>query len=168
MRESNTRSRTIRQPPRINFQHFPPETEVLLRRAATAAFAAGKQQPVPDASFFPCPPRGREAAEITFVMVSDREIKKLNRSYRKVNRITDIISFLNSPEPFQGDIFIARERSRRQAAGQGHPWTHELAYLVIHGVLHLYGYTDYTPVERAKMFGVQDKVFARLKAVLKP
>ena len=58
-----------------------------------------------------------------------------------------------------GDIYIASKRSRLQAKDAGHGWDKELAYLVIHGILHLLGYTDYTPVARRRMFQKQDKIF---------
>ena len=100
--------------------------------------------------------------EINLILVDNRKIREINRRYRKVRRVTDIISFnLGGREPHEitGDIYIARERSRRQAAEQGHSWQKELTYLAIHGVLHVFGYTDYTPGDRAKMFSVQDRLW---------
>lgn len=97
--------------------------------------------------------------EINFIMVSDEEIKKINTKYRKVRRITDVISFLVVPEIFAGDIYISKNRSRKQAKKYENTWEQELAYLVIHGVLHLCGYTDYDPVNKVKMFKKQDKIF---------
>ena len=95
-------------------------------------------------------------------MVSDPAIKKLNRRFRKVNRITDVISFRFSKRPLAGDIYISKGRSQKQAAACGNTWNEELCYLVLHGMLHLFDHTDYTPLERGKMFAVQDKIFGRL------
>ena len=78
--------------------------------------------------------------QINFIMVSDQEIKKLNTKFRKVRRITDVISFLVVPEMFIGDIYIAKGRSQKQAKKYANTWQ-ELVYLVIHGVLSV-GYTD--------------------------
>lgn len=100
--------------------------------------------------------------QINFIMVSDQEIKKLNIKYRKVRRITDVISFLVVPEMFIGDIYISEGRSKKQAKRYGNTWQQELAYLVIHGTLHLCGYTDYDPENKMKMFAKQDKIFRRL------
>lgn len=97
--------------------------------------------------------------QINFIMVSDQEIKKLNIKFRKVRRITDVISFLVVPEMFIGDIYISKGRSQKQAKQYGNTWRQELMYLVIHGVLHLCGYTDYDPENKAKMFEKQDKIF---------
>lgn len=104
------------------------------------------------------------SGEISIIMVSDKEIKQLNRKYRNVNRITDVISFkidgegINKEE-LTGDIYIANNRSRRQAKEQGNSWEKELAYLVAHGVLHLHGYSDYEPSKRKEMFELQDKIW---------
>lgn len=97
--------------------------------------------------------------QINFIMVSDQEIKKLNTKFRKVRRITDVISFLVVPEMFIGDIYIAKGRSQKQAKKYANTWQQELVYLVIHGVLHLCGYTDYDPENKTKMFEKQDKIF---------
>jgi probable rRNA maturation factor len=100
--------------------------------------------------------------KINFVMVRDEEIKRLNKKYRKSRRITDVLSFLVVPEFFIGDIYISENRSKKQAKKYGNIWQHELAYLLIHGVLHICGYTDYDAFSRVKMFSKQDRIFQRL------
>jgi probable rRNA maturation factor len=100
--------------------------------------------------------------EINFILISDAQIKKLNTKYRKVRRITDVISFLVYPKDLIGDIYISKQRSMRQAkkyqpAKLG--WIKELAYLTIHGTLHLCGYSDYDPKNKKIMFATQDKIF---------
>ncbi len=103
-----------------------------------------------------------DSANINVILISDEKIKKLNKNFRKVNRITDIISFKLRPSPLEGDIYIAEQRSKKQAVQFNHDWKHELSYLVIHGILHLLDYEDYTPKDRLKMFSKQDKIFADL------
>jgi probable rRNA maturation factor len=127
----------------VDLYHFPPSVRALLDRAVRDTIRAE---------------RGRGAA-VTLVLVADPEIKRLNRRFRTVNRITDVISFSFDRQPLRGDIYIARTRSQKQARRVGHAWERELAYLVIHGVLHLFGYTDYTPRARRKMFLRQDAIF---------
>jgi probable rRNA maturation factor len=100
--------------------------------------------------------------KINFVMVCDEEIKMLNKKYRKIRRITDVLSFLVVPEFFIGDIYISENRSKKQAKKYGNIWQHELAYLLIHGILHICGYTDYDALNRVKMFSKQDRIFQRL------
>lgn len=96
---------------------------------------------------------------ISFTQISDGDIKKMNRKYRKVNRITDVISFLVDKNLFMGDIYISDTRPKRNAKKYGFTYEKELCYLVIHSILHLEGYTDYTPENKKKMFSKQDKIF---------
>jgi probable rRNA maturation factor len=128
---------------KIKFINFSESKTPLLKRAAFAALQSEKVK----------------KCEINFIMVNDAEIKKLNVKYRKVRRITDVISFLVSEDFFIGDIFISEGRSQKNAARYGNSWDEELAYLVIHGVLHLCGYTDYDAQNKKKMFDKQDKIF---------
>ncbi|MDR3113033.1 MAG: rRNA maturation RNase YbeY [Endomicrobium sp.] len=128
---------------KINFINFQKSKSLFLKKAALAALKSEKIKKY----------------EINFIMVGDAEIKKLNIKYRKVRRITDVISFLVSKEFFIGDIYISKGRSQKNAKDYGNSWDKELAYLVIHGVLHLCGYTDYDPENKAKMFAKQDKIF---------
>ena len=128
---------------KINFTGFPKNKNELLKKAALASLKSEKIKKY----------------EINFIMVSDAEIKRLNVKYRKVRRVTDVISFLVSKDFFIGDVYISKGRSQKNAASFGNSWDEELAYLVIHGVLHLCGYTDYDAENKTKMFSKQDKIF---------
>jgi len=128
---------------KINFTGFPKNKNELLKKAALASLKSEKIKKY----------------EINFIMVSDAEIKRLNVKYRKVRRVTDVISFLVSKDFFIGDVYISKGRSQKNAAAFGNSWDGELAYLVIHGVLHLCGYTDYDAENKTKMFSKQDKIF---------
>ncbi len=132
----------------VEFHHFPP---IVLPAMTQAAQAALKRE------------RVKSVGDINVIMVNDPEIKKLNIRFRKVRRITDIISFKYADKPLSGDLYISAGRSQKQAKRVGNTWQQELCYLVIHGVLHLREYTDYTPAEKAKMFTVQDSIFASLE-----
>jgi probable rRNA maturation factor len=100
-----------------------------------------------------------QSYNISFTMISDENIKKMNRKYRKVNRITDVISFLVDKNIFMGDIYISDLRPKKNAKKFGFSYEQEICYLVIHSILHLEGYTDYTPENKKKMFAKQDKFF---------
>jgi probable rRNA maturation factor len=134
---------------KLYYFNFPGSLKKIIARAAKAAMNRLKFT------------RG----EINFILVSDKKIRQLNRSFRNVKRITDVISFrydgfaAKDKKQVQGDIIIAKGRSQKQATAFDHSWEHEVAYLVIHGVLHLAGYTDYVPKERKRMFKLQDNIF---------
>ena len=96
---------------------------------------------------------------ISFTQISDADIKRMNRKYRKVNRITDVISFLVDEKLFLGDIYISDNRPKKNSKKFGFTYEQELCYLVIHSILHLEGYTDYDPKNKKMMFDKQDKIF---------
>ncbi|MEO8482300.1 MAG: rRNA maturation RNase YbeY [Acidobacteriota bacterium] len=94
------------------------------------------------------PVRARGTVEIA--LVSDRRMRALNRSFRGVDRPTDVLSFPHGEERIErlksntqshlGDIAIAVGIARRQAAERRHTLTVELRILALHGLLHLLGY----------------------------
>ncbi len=78
------------------------------------------------------------------LFADDRELRRLNRRFRGVDRATDVLSFPSGGAGLQparelGDIAISVERAARQAAEQGHSLETELRILMLHGVLHLKG-----------------------------
>jgi probable rRNA maturation factor len=94
------------------------------------------------------PARARGTVDIA--LISDPHMRRLNRTYRAVDRATDVLSFPfddegdgvsagPGPRPL-GDIAIALGVATRQAAGQGHGLRTELRVLALHGLLHLLGY----------------------------
>jgi probable rRNA maturation factor len=92
--------------------------------------------------------------EISVLVADDAALHALNRDYRGVDAPTDVLSFGDDdaePEQAQfirppdaprylGDLAISYERVVAQAAEYGHSRARELAYLTVHGVLHLLGY----------------------------
>ncbi|MDR0890850.1 MAG: rRNA maturation RNase YbeY [Endomicrobium sp.] len=93
------------------------------------------------------------------IIISDKNMIRLNEQYKQKKAITDIISFLLIPKLFIGEIYIAKKYSQEQARTYNNTWKAELAYLIIHGILHLCGYTDYTKTEKHKMIVKQDLLF---------
>lgn len=94
------------------------------------------------------------AAEIGVRIVGDRAMAALNRRWLAHEGPTDVITFpLSAPgEPMLlGDIAVSGETARRVAREIGWPARHELAYYVVHGLLHLAGYDDRVPADRRAM-----------------
>ena len=84
---------------------------------------------------------------VSIAIVSDTQVRRLNRRFRGVNKPTDVLSFpgseprVRSPESrVLGDIVIARGVARRQAREAGHSELTEWRVLALHGLLHLIGY----------------------------
>jgi probable rRNA maturation factor len=100
--------------------------------------------------------------EVSVAVVSDARVRRLNSTYRGIDRVTDVLSFPAEPpaasdsrpsparsrrsrraqpvDDFLGDVVIARGQAMRQAVALGHPLWVELRVLALHGLLHLLGY----------------------------
>ncbi len=83
--------------------------------------------------------------EVYVVMTGDGELQRLNRTYRGLDRPTDVLSFPDGdPLPtggvLLGEIIVSLDAARRQAAELGHGELRELEELVLHGTLHLLGH----------------------------
>ena len=84
------------------------------------------------------PRRARGA--LTVAIVSDGRIRALNKRFRRIDKVTDVLSFPSDLPAHLGDIAIARGMARRQARRLGHSVKAELRVLALHGLLHLLGY----------------------------
>lgn len=83
-----------------------------------------------------------KAFTISVVAVGDVEMKKMNNQYRQVNEVTDVLSF-----PYEeqgGEVVIDYAQAKRQANSKQTSITHELSWLLIHGILHVLGYDHET------------------------
>lgn len=84
--------------------------------------------------------RERQKGKINLVLVSDKEIRKLNRKFRRKDKPTDVLAFPMAEDGILGDIAISRDTTARNAKKYGVTFRQELKRLVIHGTLHLLGY----------------------------
>ena len=87
----------------------------------------------------------QEQHEATIAFVSDRHIKELNKQFRGIDKATDVLSFPAEETVGRnlGDIAISLERARFQAKEHGMSFDDEVSQLILHGLLHLFGY-DHT------------------------
>lgn len=97
----------------------------------------------------------RKAGEITFVFCNDNYLLNINKQYLNHDTFTDIITFdyskEDSKQPISGDIFISIERVKENALKYSKTFENELHRVIIHGVLHLLGYTDKTKIAKEEM-----------------
>ena len=110
------------------------------------------------------------AREVVINLSDDRTIAELNRKFRGRDKPTNVLSFpfedafgplLSEPLPL-GDIILALETIEREATEQGLDRSHHIAHLVIHGMLHLYGYDHLTDSEAEEMEALEETILARL------
>ena len=90
---------------------------------------------------------------INYVFCSDEYLSALNKKYLHHNTYTDILTFpdLTNPEKLSGDIYISIDRIKENAARYLQAFDKELARVMVHGILHLLGYKDKTPGDKALM-----------------
>ncbi len=89
---------------------------------------------------------GRDLNDATIAFVSNRQMQELNKLFRGVNKVTDVLSFpvggdqIQSSRRSLGDIAISVECAEVQAVDNGLKFEVEIAQLMLHGLLHLCGY----------------------------
>ncbi|MCL1881520.1 MAG: rRNA maturation RNase YbeY [Oscillospiraceae bacterium] len=107
-------------------------------------------------------------SEASLTLVNDAEIRELNRQYRKIDKSTDVLSFLMGEPNLDtnamvlGDVIISTETAIRQAKEHGHSLEREMAFLTVHGMLHLLGYDHMNPNDERIMFAKQETILQKL------
>lgn len=106
----------------------------------------------------------RRKNEFNIIFVDNDEIQRINREFRKIDKVTDVISFALCDDKDivitreLGDIFICLNRAFEQASDYGHSIEREVAFLAVHGYLHLCGYDHMTEEDEKIMFAKQDDI----------
>lgn len=106
-----------------------------------------------------------ENVEFNIIFVDINKIHEINKTYRGIDRPTDVISFalednmdIKLDHRLLGDIYICLERAHEQAIEYNHSYLRELSFLMIHGLLHLLGYDHMEPEEEKIMFSKQEDI----------
>lgn len=101
--------------------------------------------------------------QLILAFTNENEIKALNKTYRKKNKPTDVLSFDPIEPDDLGELVLCPSVLRKQAKEHKLKFEIELGYMVIHGVLHLLGYDhEKTAKEAKEMFRLQDLIFETL------
>ncbi|OHV73386.1 rRNA maturation RNase YbeY [Ensifer sp. LCM 4579] len=110
-----------------------------------------------------------EAPELSLVFTDDATIRAINAEWRNQDKPTNVLSFPafpvtpgQMPGPMLGDVVIAHETLKREAAELGKPFEEHLTHLLVHGFLHLFGYDHIEDDEAEKMEGLETRILARL------
>lgn len=105
--------------------------------------------------------------EFNVIIIDNEKIHEINKTYRGIDRPTDVISF--ALEDFKdityennyrvlGDIYISIDKVKEQAKEYGHSEKRELTFLAVHGLLHLLGYDHMKKEEEKIMFDKQEMI----------
>ena len=107
--------------------------------------------------------------DLTILVDTPEHIRTLNREFRHVDRVTDVLTFPAwegeislSADGYLGDIMICYARAQEQAEEYGHSLERELSFLTVHGVLHLLGYDHMTEADETVMRSRQTDILNRL------
>ena len=124
-------------------------------------------------------------SEVNLTLTDNDGIHEINKMYRQIDRPTDVLSFPmlsyeaagdfskleddyddnfnpDTGEIMLGDIVISVDKVLEQAESYGHTPRREYAFLIVHSMLHLFGYDHMTPEEAAVMEAKQEEVLQRL------
>ncbi len=109
--------------------------------------------------------------EVSISLVSDAEIESINRDYRGKPRPTNVIAFPMREGAFStlnpdllGDVVVSADTCRTEAEAAGIPFADRLEELVVHGILHLFGYDhEQSPEAEAEMWQTTDSVMAAIR-----
>jgi probable rRNA maturation factor len=112
-----------------------------------------------------CKQFGLSKARISITLASDLQIKKLNKRFLGINRITDCLSFDLSDSRSSIKIFeivVNAALAGREALSRGHSLKAEIALYITHGLLHQLGFDDQKPRQAKKMHKTEDEILQRL------
>lgn len=113
----------------------------------------------------------QERVEISLSFAEPEEIRTLNRQYRGIDRVTDVLSFpqyedLNeigaTGEIMLGDVVICQAQAQAQAKEFGHSEERELVYLFVHSICHLLGYDHMEDADKLEMREKEERIMTAL------
>lgn len=104
-----------------------------------------------------------EEKSLNIIIITSEEMQNMNKTYRGLDKPTDVLSFPYD-EPYLdelGDIFINLLYMKEQAQSYGHSEAREIAFLAVHGYLHVKGYDHHTEEEENMMFEKQEAILTK-------
>lgn len=106
---------------------------------------------------------------MSLLLTDDETVHELNRTYRGVDKTTDVLSFSQregeNPDDWDnllGDVIISVDQAKRQATDYGHSMAREVGFLTVHGVLHLLGWDHEDPEDERRMMGKTEDILAAI------
>ena len=106
--------------------------------------------------------RIKKSLSISIGFVSARQMRTLNKAWRGKDRVTDVLSFELNEGEMKGELILNYEQAVRQARTLNHGVHDELYFLIVHGVLHVFGFDHEQPDDAQKMFALQTKILTSL------
>lgn len=104
----------------------------------------------------------KKSGAVSIAFVSPAVIRRLNRTYRGQDKVTDVLSFPFSGKEIVGEVLICLAQAKKQAREVRRSLKDETAILLTHGLLHLFGHDHLKKKEAKKMFFLQKKILKKL------
>ncbi|MBR4475249.1 MAG: apolipoprotein N-acyltransferase [Alphaproteobacteria bacterium] len=104
----------------------------------------------------------RKGVEVSITLTDDKEIHKLNKKYRGMDKPTNVLSFELGDDVLLGDIYISLDTVKREAAAENISVAEHTAHMVVHGMLHLQGYDHITDDEASVMESKEIAIMKKL------
>jgi len=109
-----------------------------------------------------------DISTINIIFVDEKEIQRLNKEYRDIDDVTDVLSFNLDAEGFLGEIYICPKYVKKTAE----KYEEEIIRLIVHGILHLLGFEhktklDETTKQKEDMFVKQEEILENILKDLK-
>lgn len=125
--------------------------------------------------------------QISLLFVDNEEIRKINNEARKIDKVTDVLSFpmleyeegkvfkdiylgydfdeiyKDGDELVLGDMVLSLEKALEQSKDYGHSYEREVNYLVLHSILHLLGYDHMVEEDKIKMRQREEEILNKLE-----
>lgn len=101
--------------------------------------------------------------EINIIIVDSKQMTNYNLQFRQKDSTTDVLTFPSDDEDMEtiGDIFINYDKIIEQATSYGHSEAREVAFLAVHGYLHILGYDHHNEGDEARMIQKQNEILNR-------
>lgn len=101
-------------------------------------------------------------SEVSITLIDDKQIHKLNKQYRNIDKPTNVLSFELGDDVLLGDIFISLDTVTREAAAAHISVPEHVAHMVVHGMLHLQGFDHLTEKQAKVMESKEIQILKRL------
>lgn len=100
---------------------------------------------------------------VSVIFIDDLEMIEMNHTYRQLLKTTDVLTFPSDNAMFEtiGDIFINVDKVVEQAQAYGHSEKREVAFLAVHGYLHILGFDHHNDIDEKNMILAQEEILKR-------
>jgi len=141
-----------------------PSPVIIFQSEEDLDFALGEEKKIKDWIKKIIRKEGKACGQLFYFFCTDEHLLNINKEFLNHKTYTDIITFdYVEGKAISGEIFISIDRVKENAKKYKQPFPHELARIMIHGVLHLCGYGDKKPADKKLMRQKEEEALLSLK-----